>query len=660
MIINYAFKSFRNRYGLSLLWICTLLTFFSLICFAQRASAQTVNSKSISSDLFGIFFEDISYAADGGLYAEMVQNRSFEYTPADRQEWNGFTAWKYIKTGFGYGEIAIETNAPISSNNSHYVELDITEAGDGVGIANAGYDNGIPVKKGEQYYFSVFLKKLSNQPVSVEVSIQGKKGAVYGQTSFLVKSSSWEKYVDTFTISTTDDNARIILLGKNEGKIAIDEVSLFPKHTFKNRRNGMRKDIAEKIAALNPKFMRFPGGCLVHGDGIANIYRWENTIGSLAFRKGQRNIWGYHQSMGLGCYEYFQFCEDIGAKPVPVVAAGVSCQNSGGSWRVGGTGQRGIPMEDMPAYIQSVMDLIEYANGSVTSEWGAKRAAAGHPQPFHLEYVGIGNEDKITPQFKKRFRMIYDAVHEKYPEITLIGTVGPFHSGEDYEKGWTFANQLQLPMVDEHYYENPLWFINNQDFYDNYDRAKAEVYLGEYASKGNSLYNALCEAAYMTSLERNGDVVKMASYAPLLGRIGHTDWNPNLIYFDKTGVYPTVNYYVQKLFSLNAGNHYYSHVISFDRTDSTLAASCVTDSSGDIILKIVNAGLAPAKAKLNLTPFKSFHKSASLILMKGDAKDENNKEHPQKILPRNSKLKVSKRMKYEVPAYSLSVIRIKR
>ncbi len=643
-----------------LIFLILIAGFFPGLCLSQKTSNSSIIDHAISPHLFGIFFEDISHAADGGLYAEMIQNRSFEFTPADHGGWNGFSFWNYIKTGFGYGEISIHTNDPVSENNEHYVVLEIDEAGDGVGISNAGYDNGIPVEAGTKYFFSVFLKQLSDQPVKMEVKIAGEDGQIYAIDSFYTTSTSWKKYTDTFEINQTNDKARLYLLGKSLGKVAIDMVSLFPDNTFKGRKNGLRKDIAQTIVALKPTFMRFPGGCLTHGDGIHNIYRWQNTIGPLAQRKGQRNIWGYHQSVGLGYYEYFQFSEDIGAEPVPVVAAGVSCQNSGGSWRVGGTGQRGIPMEDMDAYIQSINNLIEYANGPVTSEWGAKRAAAGHPKPFNLKYVGIGNEDKITPRFKKRFKMIYDAVHKEHPEITLIGTSGPFHEGEDYEKGWAFAHQLNLPMVDEHYYEDPEWFLNNQHFYDDYDRSKSKVYLGEYASKGNTLYNALCEAAYMTSLERNGDVVSMASYAPLLGRIGHTNWNPNLIYFDKTGVYPTVNYYVQKLFSLNSGIHYYPEVVSFDREDKTLAQSCVVDSAGNIILKIVNVSKEPAKAYLDLSPFKGFDKEAHLKLLQGDPKDEDTREHPDKVLPKGKLLKVKNKTTYQVPPYSLSVIRIKK
>ena len=349
------------------------------------------------------------------------------------------------------------------------------------------------------------------------------------------------------------------------GKVALDMVSLFPEKTFHNRPNGLRADLAQVIADLEPKFMRFPGGCLVHGDGLDNIYHWKETIGPVEQRKPQPNIWRYHQSKGLGYFEYFQFCEDIGAKPLPVVAAGVCCQNS--NFLVThkyGIGQLGLPMDQMPAYVQDVLDLIEFANGPVTSTWGAKRAAAGHPKPFGLQYLGIGNEDKITPVFRERFEMIYKAVKAKHPEITVIGTVGPNPDGDDYDKGWKIADELHLPMVDEHCYKSPQWFWENLQRYDAYDRSRSKVYLGEWASfddkRRSTLRSAISEAAYLTALERNADVVRFASYAPLLAKRDHTDWTPDLIYFTNTEVFPTINYHVQQLFSVNSGDFYFPTV----------------------------------------------------------------------------------------------------
>ena len=399
------------------------------ITAAAQKQKNTTAKKDISPDLFGIFFEDISYAADGGLYAELVQNRSFEYNPGDRRGWQSLTGWEYITEGYGYGQISVETKTPVHENNPHYVVLNVEEAGQkGVGLLNAGYD-GIVVKAGEQYNFSAIIRQLSNTPIPLQVKLQSKKGTVYGEATITTQTKDWKKYTATITAAQNDDSAVLVILAKTKGKLAFDVISLFPQKTYKNRPNGLRADLGNVIAGLQPKFMRFPGGCLVHGDGLGNMYRWKNTIGPIEQRVEQRNIWNYHQTAGLGYYEYFQFCEDIGAKPLPVVPAAVSCQNSGGTWRIGGTGQRGLPLDQMQEYIQEVMDLIEYANGPVTSTWGAKRAEAGHPESFHLEYLGIGNEDKITPEFTERFTRIYEAVKAKHPEITLIGTSGPFRNG---------------------------------------------------------------------------------------------------------------------------------------------------------------------------------------------------------------------------------------
>ncbi|MEO6730237.1 MAG: alpha-L-arabinofuranosidase C-terminal domain-containing protein, partial [Ferruginibacter sp.] len=314
------------------------------------------------------------------------------------------------------------------------------------------------------------------------------------------------------------------------------------------------------------------------------------------------NIWRYHQSVGLGYFEYFQYCEDIGAAPLPVIAAGVPCQNSAAG-KMGAGQQGGVPMDEMDEYVQDIVDLVEWANGPVTSKWGKLRAEAGHPAPFNLKYIGIGNEDLITDIFEERFTMIYKALQKKHPEITVIGTVGPFHDGTDYEQGWALANKLKVPMVDEHYYESPGWFINNQNFYDSYDRSKPKVYLGEYASRGNTLYNALAEALYMINVERNGDVVQMTSYAPLLAKEKHTQWNPDLIYFNNTEVKPTVNYEVQKLFGSNAGNEYLPVNIKLSNSDEAVnkrfAVSVVRDTSdGNLIIKMVN--LLPVATSVNL------------------------------------------------------------
>ena len=443
-------------------------------------------------------------------------------------------------------------------------------------------------------------------------------------------------------------------------------ISLFPQKTFHNRPNGLRADLAQVIADLKPKFMRFPGGCLAHGDGLDNMYRWKDTIGPIETRREQPNLWNYHQTVGLGYFEYFQFCEDVGAKPLPVVPAGVCCPNTGakynGLWE---QGQQGLPLSVMPDYVQEVLDLIEWANGPATSTWGAKRAEAGHPEPFGLEYLAIGNEDRITPIFKERFKLIYAAVKAQYPEIIVIGTVGPRPAGEDYDLGWQFARDQQVDMVDEHVYEQPGWFWDNLQRFDAYNRADPTVYLGEFAAhdvgRRSTLRSALAEAAYMTALERNGDVVRLVSYAPLLGKQRRSQWEPDLIYFDNTTIYPTINYYVQQMFGANSGDQYLPTTVSFEQ-DKTLAAACVRDSnSGDLILKLVSRADTPVRAEFDLTGIPALEPSATCTVISGNPLDENNYSfwHSHVTTPSTTTIEVAPRFTYELPAHSLSVIRIK-
>ena len=446
-------------------------------------------------------------------------------------------------------------------------------------------------------------------------------------------------------------------------------ISLFPQKTFKGHKNGLRADLAQAIADIHPRFVRFPGGCLAHGDGVDNIYNWKETIGPLEARKSAPNIWRYHQTRGLGYFEYFQFCEDIGAEPLPVVAAGVPCQNSG----IGGPShhstdiitsngqQGGIPMEEMGQYIQDVLDLIEYANGDAKKTvWGRERAKAGHPEPFNLKYLGVGNEDMISDIFEERFTMIYKAVKEKYPDIVVIGTTGPFSEGTDYEEGWALADKLGIPMVDEHNYNSPGWFIHNQDYYDHYDRQKSKVYLGEYAAhipgRHSNMETALATALFLTSVERNADVVTMTSYAPLLAKEGYIQWNPDLIYFNNKEVKPTVDYYVQQLYGQNAGNEYITSKVSLDNNQVSVrkrvGVSVVRDvSSGDLIIKLVNLLPVSVNAELELPSLKGKNVSAVKTVLAGQPNDA-------KARPVSGNMEVSEQFLYEMPAYSFSIIRI--
>ena len=606
--------------------------FADLQPFNIHLSFDPASSKDISDKLIGVFFEDISWGADGGLYGELIQNRDFEYSPDDvmgrNPDWGPLYAWSIDKAS-----AEISTQNPIHANNPHYIRFTAKEAG--ATLSNTGYD-GIPVKKGEEYLLSFFGRKEARMGnAQLTVSLQDDSGKRIATANVRITSNDWKKKELTLKASADASSTRLVIESGEPQTFCLDMVSLFPRHTFKGHRNGLRADLAQTIADLHPKFVRFPGGCVAHGDGLHNMYLWKNTIGPLEERVPMPNIWRYHQTLGLGYMEYFQFCEDIGAEPLPVVPAGVPCQNS--SW--GGPGQQGglpfastlrmneeiEPTLTMEQYTQDILDLIEWANGDAHStKWGRIRAQGGHPKPFGLKYLGIGNEDLISEVFTERFTYIYNKIKERYPDIIVCGTVGPFFEGSDYTYGWQLATDLGVPMVDEHYYLGPGWFINNQDFYDHYDRNRPKVYLGEYASHTNSRQNcmesALTEGLHILNLERNGDVVAMSSYAPLLCREGHGNWNPDMIYFNGTDIHLTPGYYVQQLCGQNSGDHYINGALSTDglrlpeNVRKRLAYSCVSDSeSGDIIVKIANLLPVEVNTELNLGMLQDDEKAKAIV-----------------------------------------------
>jgi alpha-L-arabinofuranosidase len=633
------------------------LRFASLKNLDATITVDNSKTKKISDMMIGVFFEDINYAADGGLYAELIQNRDFEYALSDKEgkdkSWNSSKSWHLSGNGAAF---SIDSVSPIHANNAHYAVLKTAEIGSG--LVNEGFD-GIAVKSGEKYDFSVFARNPDQKSKKLLIRLIGKNGENYGESTISANSLKWKKIDVVMVARQTATDAQLEIVPQNIGTVHLDMISLFPQKTFNGRKNGLRADLAQAIADIKPRFIRFPGGCVAHGDGIDNIYRWKNTVGPPESRKPLKNLWGYHQTAGLGYFEYFQFCEDIGAAPLPVIAAGVPCQNSA----TGGAGQQGgIPMCDMDDYVQEVLDLIEWANGDAKTKWGKIRAEAGHPKPFNLKYVGIGNEDLINAVFEERFTMIFNAVKEKHPEITVIGTVGPSFEGTDYVEGWKIATKLGVPMVDEHYYQSPGWFIHNQDYYDKYDRTKSKVYLGEYAAhlpgRPTNIETALAEALYLTACERNGDVVSMTSYAPLLAKEGHTQWNPDLIYFNNSEVKPTVDYFVQQLYGQNSGDIYLtSDVRLSDKNESVrkrVAVSVVRDSkSNDLILKIVNMLPVVVNTIVRMDGMNDMRSSASRTILSGTPTDK-------KARPVTDQIAVSGEFPCTLPAYSFTVIRIKK
>ena len=622
-------------------------------------SLRPTDAKAISPNLVGIFFEDISYAADGGLYAELLQNRDFEYNRLDRGEWNAQSFWHLDGNGTQWD---IATERPIHKNNEHYAVLTTTAVG--ASLVNDGHD-GIVVRKGEKYNLTIFIKKLVGAG-KVKVSIIDGSNVLAETT--VSGAADWKQCKAVLTAKGDCDKAKLAVEPLQKGKVAVDFVSLFPQKTFKNRTNGLRPDLAQLLADMHPKFVRFPGGCVSHGQGLDNMYRWIYTVGPLWERKQISNIWNYHQSMGLGFFEYFQFCEDIGAEPLPVLPAGVPCQNSA---RNGHGQQGGLPFkgedfkvkvtEDLPTmeeYLQELLNLIEWANGDPkTSKWAKMRADAGHPKPFNLKYLGVGNEDLISDVFAERFAFLNRGIKAKYPDIQVVGTVGPFFEGSDYEFGWKLARQENVDIVDEHYYVDPGWYIHNQNFYDRYDRNGTKVYLGEWASRNNKWENALVEALHLTNLERNADVVVMSSYAPLFCKDGHSNWNPDLIYFNNTGARPTPGYYVQKAFGVNNGVEYIPSDLSLRGNQDVrlrINASIVKADNGDLIVKLVN--LLPASVSIradlgNLAGYDT--QNAQWSTMTGNPGDG-------AVTPAESTKSVESQMTITLDKYSFTVIRIKK
>jgi len=640
---------------------------------AQKAMTAPAGGKAISDELIGIFFEDISSSADGGLYAELIQNGSFEFSPVERDGWGPGTAWRMVRPGHSTGYMQPMQLNPIHPNNPNYMRLHTERAKQyydyngwtGFGISNNGFD-GINVKKNATYDFSAFFRNVKGDAKKVRVVLTVSSGwnqqKSLGEVEFTVGNSSWNKFSATITATEDAPNASLQILCLTVGDMDVDMVSLMPQDTYMG--HGLRKDLAQALADLKPKFMRFPGGCVVHGggDGFWNTYRWKTTVGPKETRKQQKNTWGYHQSVGLGYFEYFQFCEDLGMEPLPILPCGVSCQGANGGWNMRGQAQDVVPMSEMDEWVDEALDLIEWANGDVTTKWGKVRADAGHPKPFNLKYLGLGNEEKISPEFIERFKYIYDKVTKAHPEIVIVGTAGPgSHPGNgDYEAGWKLADEIGMPIMDEHYYEQKEYFINSRQ-YDDYPRnRKTKVYLGEYAAKDKKLQDALAEALYLLHVERNGDVVCMTSYAPLFARKNATNWNPDLIYFDNERPFLTCSYYVQQMFGQSAGQYYYGDCVKIQNADEKLNGQTVilNVKTRELFVKVCNDTADKKTATVDLSRFKSLKPVATKTTLSGQPADENNFDQ-QPIAPVNETVKASKKMTLDLPPYSFTMLTIK-
>lgn len=501
-------------------------------------------------DLYGIFFEDINHAADGGLYAEMIQNRSFEYCELDNPGYTRMTAWTVVERDGGVMHGGVESESPMHVHNTHYFRMtNKNRQGGVIGLANSGYNTGLPLRKDAAYRFSFFARRDYDRKAPVEIRLESADGKCYGSTTLSVTSMEWTKYEAELICDTEDFAGCLVILMHGAGSMCIDMVSLFPVETFCGRENGLRPDIARYLWDMKPRFMRFPGGCLTHcGDldpyARNAMYYWKNTIGPVEHRPSKANNWRYNQTLGFGYYEFLCFCEDIGTKPLPVLPCAHNPHN-----------MTSVPMDEIQEWIDDVLDFLEFVMGDATSRWGSVRAEMGHPAPFELEYLAIGNEE-TEPEFFERYAPFHKAVAERYPHLKLLNTAGPFFAGPGFDEGWESGRENGSYAVDEHYYVSPDWLLQHTDRYasDFYDPKGPKVFLGEYASWGSKLYNALCEAAYMTGFERNADIVTLTCYAPLFCNADYVNWKPDLIWFNNHETFAIPSYYTQKLFSVHQGD----------------------------------------------------------------------------------------------------------
>jgi len=517
--------------------------------------AQSV--AKIQPTMYGIFFEDINFAADGGLYAELVKNRSFEFTlpkmgwlqpNSDRHSMN-------LKSGIG---AIIKTGDNPADRNFLRV---LVNNPSGYELINEGF-RGMGIKAGAQYDLSLEAAKEEGNISLIRFQLIDENGKAIGESTVKPNSSDWTTYTSVIKANATAAKARLKITFEGEGVIDMDMISLFPQDTWKGRKKGLRKDLVQLLDDLRPGFLRFPGGCIVKGRTLARRYQWKKTVGPIEEREILINRWNtefghrltpdYYQSFGLGFFEYFQLSEDMGAEPMPILSCGMACQFNTGEL---------APMDELDPYIQDALDLIEFTNGDVSTPWGKVRSDMGHPDPFNMKYIGIGNE-QWGPEYIKRFVVFEKAIKAKYPEIVIISGSGPFPDGEHFEYGMKELTRLNSEIVDEHYYRPPQWFRENADRYDSYDRSGPKIFAGEYAAQSvaiaspdnkNNWNCALSEAAYMTGLERNADLVVMTSYAPLMAHAEGWQWTPDMIWFNNLESYGTANYYVQKMFSNHAG-----------------------------------------------------------------------------------------------------------
>ncbi len=636
---------------------------FTFSATAQKAQNLVVQvNKPVSvvqPTMWGVFFEDINFSADGGIYAELIKNRSFEF-------FSPLMGWKEVKKG-GTGKILINNHAVSNSANPRFARFTIDAEKGSYGIENEGF-RGIGVQKDKQYNFSILVRSTSD--IKLRLELLNLKNEKIGESAIiaLTDTKEWKKYTLSFNANSTEPKAKLAVLFEGKGVVDADMISLFPQDTWKNRPGGLRADLVQMLADLKPGFIRFPGGCIVEGRDLENRYQWKTTVGPVEDRKLIVNRWNtefkaprnapdYFQSYGLGFFEYFQLAEDLKAEPLPILNCGMACQYNTGE-----------VAEDVDPYIQDALDLIEFANGPVTSKWGKLRAEMGHPASFNLKYLGVGNE-QWDVQYIERYKEFDKVLRVKHPEIKLVSGSGPSADGALFDYAWKELKTLKTDLVDEHYYKSPEWFFANASRYDNYDRKGPKVFAGEYAAHGkdatnpeskNTWLSALAEASFMTGLERNADVVHMASYAPLLAHVEAWQWRPDLIWFDNLKAVGTPNYYVQKLFSSNKGTHVVP-VLSNDQVltgkDSVYSSATIDRKSNTLKLKIVNTSSFVKNFDIQLEGASAVKGGSIQTLSSADPMAYNSLDKPQFIVPVTSSIKkTGERIPVELKPKSVNVI----
>ena len=650
--------------------ISRVIAIAAILLYAYTTEGQPLVVKAdkptaaIQPTMWGIFFEDINFAADGGLYAELVKNRSFEF-------FSPLTGWSMRQVSPTTGSILVTNRQETDSANPRYIRVTRNTATGKFGLTNEGF-RGMGIKQNEQYIFTVSARSETGN-LALHVQLVDSTGKNLGESQTVnISGNNWQQYKTSLTANATELKARLNVWFEGEGVADFDMLSLFPQHTWKERPNGLRADLVQLLADMKPGFLRFPGGCIVEGRELATRYQWKKTVGPVEERQVIVNRWNtefahrstpdYFQSFGLGFFEYFQLAEDIGATPLPILNCGMACQFNSAEV---------VDTTQLDPYIQDALDLIEFANGDVSTKWGHLREIMGRPAPFNLKLLGIGNE-QWGPQYVERYKIFTKAIKSKYPGIQLVNSVGPSPEDERFHFLNDTLRKLNADILDEHYYSSPSWFQNNASRYDDYDRNGPKIFAGEYAAQSvatvsplnkNNWLCALSEAAFMTGLERNADLVQMASYAPLFAHVEGWQWTPDLIWFDNLNSFGTTNYYVQKLFANNKGDNIVAITSANEalKGKDSLYASAVTNAANEVILKIVNTSSRSISKQINIdTKKKLASKAIVTTLQSNDLNMVNSIESPKNISPQVSEAEVTGRqLNLALRPYSFTVIHIK-